>query len=182
MGFTYQYGDYNAAATLNDHLRINLTGAGVPGWMPSANLVYDWPERPLFSGYSGHAFTVTHFDPEPIEQYQGRGVASTGAAEKGQLMQGAFEVNCWVSKREAGASTPARLRQMGDMVRRVYVSAYDIALKDWYQSTVTPPNLSALIRVSPAAGLAVNNPDPANPDVHRKRFRVTYIYVERISA
>lgn len=178
MGFSHPYGAYNVEGTLNEWFKTNLTAWGVPAWMPSARVEFDWPEKNLISGYSGHTFTVTHLGaPEPIQQYQGRVSVGNSA---GQTMMNIVEINCWVSKQQAGGQYEARLRQMGDMVTKLFTSAREVEIKNLYTGLAAPTGIKALIRLSPAEGRTVVNPDPGNPDYHRRRYQVTYTWVERV--
>lgn len=177
MPFSHPYGAYNVEGSFNGWVLTNLTGAGVPSWMPSARLLFDWPEQSLVSGYSGHAFTVTHLGaPEVVERYQGR-VVMGGSA--GQKMMNLAEINCWVSKQQAGGSYMQRLRQMGDMVEYLFTSGREVEIKNLYTSTANATGIKALVRLSPAQGQTITNPDPQNPDLFRRRYTVAYSWVER---
>ena len=176
--FSHPFGSYNVEGSLNDWIRVNLTAWGLPTWMPSAKLVFDWPEDKLINGYSGHAFTVAHLGaPEPMERYQGRGVDINSA---GQKMMNIVEVDCWVSKQAAGGAAQGRLRQVGDMVEKLFSSGREVQIKNLYTGTASATGLNALIRLSPAVGQHVSNPDPNNPDLYRRRYLVTYWWIERV--
>jgi hypothetical protein len=175
MAFSHPYGAYSVEGTLNKWFQTNLTAPGVPAWMPSAQVRFDWPERPLFSGYSGHVFTVTHLGaPEVMTEYQGR---NTVGGSAGTMMTNLIEVDCWVNKAQAGEQYPLRLRQMGDMVTRLFGSTVNVQLTNIYTGTGIPTAIGALIRVRPAQGQVVA-PDP-NPDIRRRRFVASYFWLER---
>jgi hypothetical protein len=175
MTFEHKFGIYNAEGTLNNWFRVNLTAAGVPGWMPSARVVFDYPEQQLISGHSGHAFSVTHLGAEVIGTYEGD---NTIAGSAGQMMQGMMEVNCWVSKQQAGAAWPSRIRQMGDMVGHLFSSAHQVEITNLYTSTATPSGVGGLINIKRANESQVAS-DP-NPDIARRRFVAAYRWVERV--
>ncbi len=175
MPFEHAFGTYNVEGTLNNWIKTNMTAHGVPVWMPSARIVFDYPEQPLVSGHSGHAFSVTHVGAEVIQQYEGDNTIEGSA---GQMMQGMMEVNCWVSKQQAGASWPARLRQMGDMVGYLFSSAHQVEINNLYTSTAAPSGVGGLINIKRANETQVA-PDP-NPDIARRRFLTTYRWIERV--
>jgi len=176
MSFSHVYGEYNVEATLNEWFIDNITAAGVPAWMPSARVIFDWgKENPVISGYSGHAFSVTHIGHDPVMTFQGR---NTVGGSAGQRMEGEMIVNCWVSRGQAGASHPARLRQMGDMVRTLFTSGREVEIKNWYTGASAPSGIGALVRVGEAARQAVAI-DP-NPDIVRQRYSVMYQWIERV--
>jgi hypothetical protein len=175
MTFSHSLGLYNVEGTLNNWFNTNLTANGIPAWMPSARVVYDYPENGLINGHSGHAFSVTHQGAEVLERYQGNNTVGNSA---GQMMQGMAEINCWISKEAAGASWPARLRQMGDMVRFVFVSARQIEINNLYTSTAAPSGVGGLITFGQTDEVSVA-PDP-NPDIMRRRFITRYRWVEQV--
>lgn len=175
MAFEHKFGVYNVEGTLNNWVNTNLTGAGVPAWMPSARVVFDYPESKLIDGHSGHAFSVTHLGAEVIGRYEGN---NTVGGSAGQMMQGIMEVNAWMSKQQAGAAWPARLRQMGDMVGYLFTSGQQVEITNLYTSTAAPSGVGGLINVGQAEEAAVA-PDP-NPDIMRRRYLVRYRWVERI--
>ena len=174
-GFSASHGDFNVQGSLNEWFRVNLTANGLPTWMPSARVVFDWGvEHPLISGHSGHAFSVTHGDSRPVQTYQGNRVDGGSA---GHTRQGTVEVNCWVSKQAAGNQYSLRLRQATDMVKYLFNSATEILLRDIYGATANPASLTAVVRLERPEVLAVA-PD-SNPDIQRTRIRVPYSWVDR---
>lgn len=176
MTFAHEYGTFNVQGSLNNWFVDNLTGAGIPSWMPSARIKFDHPEPPLLSGYSGHTFSVDHMPVELAASYQGRHV---GKGEKGSTMQGGMAINCWVSREQAGNSYQQRLRQMGDMVSLLFQSGQSVLIGDYYEATASPATLTAIVRVQPARETIVP-PDP-NPDIVRRRFLAPYNWVERVT-
>jgi hypothetical protein len=179
MPFSHPYGAYSVEGSFNEWVRKTITAAGTPAWMPSARVLYDYPEAPLISGYAGHAFTVQHLGPpEPMQVFQGR---RTQPGTIGQAMTNLAEVNCWISKQAAPGVYQQRLRQMGDMVEYLFTSGREIPLTNLYTGAAAPTAIGALIRLTPAVGQPVQNPDVKNPDYLRRRFTVAYWWVERVS-
>lgn len=177
MVFQHPYGTYNVQGSLNEWFRVNVTAAGIPAWMPSARVLYDWPATGLIDGHSGHAFTVTHIGPDPIGSYQGRTV---GDGQRGTNMLGIMEVNCWADKQIAGESVTKYLRQMSDMVSYLFISARSVDIKNIYGSTTDPANVTAIIRLE--AGRQVGVGPDVNLDIRRQRFLTNYTWLERASA
>jgi len=175
MAFSHPYGKANVQASINDWFNTNITGAGLPAWMSSARVRYDWPDSDLISA-NGHTFSVVHLGADVAQTYQGRTVA---AGQNGQTMRGLLEVDCWLSERQASASAQIRLNQMGDMVTYLFTSGRQVPIKNLYASMTSPPTLSAIVRVGMAEEQTVQ-PDP-NPDIRRKRYLVDYTWVERVT-
>lgn len=176
MAFSHPYGQSNAIASVNDWFESNITANGMPNWMPSARVVYDFgKENPLFDGHSGHAFSVNHFDVGVAAEFQGR---NTVGGSAGQISEGMLEINCWINKRQAGEDFVSRLRTMGEMVSYLFISASDVLLNDYNINQNNPPFTSALVRLDPARRLVVG--DDPNPDVRRQRFQANYRWVERV--
>ena len=177
MTFSHPYGTYNVEGSFNNWFETNITGQGLPSWMPSARVVFGWDEEtPIISGYSGAAFSVAHLGNEPIQEYQGRRV---GAGAVGHTREGMVDVSCWVSKQQAGNAYTQRQRQMADMVHHLFASAREFEITDLYGSLSAPTGIGALVRLQGAAEVDVA-PDP-NPDIQRRRFLVTYSWVERVT-
>lgn len=177
MGFSHPFGAYSVEGSLNEWFRVNLTAAGIPAWMPSARVVFDYPETPLISGYSGHAFSLTHLGaPEAIEDFQGRHVMGGSA---GRRMGNLLRIDCWVSKQQAGEAYQARLRQMGDMVAYLLDSAISVPITNVYTGVAAPTAIGGLIRLGDVQSVAVPNPDSQNPDLHRRSFNISYEWIER---
>lgn len=175
MVFTHAYGAYNVNASLNTWFQANITAAGLPAWMPSARVVFDYgQETPIISGYSGHAFSVAHLGADVAEQYQGRNSLGGSA---GQRMAGIMEVNCWVSKQAAGNAYTQRLRHLGDMVTTLVTQTKAVRLTNYYTSTAAPSALPVLVRLENWEEVAVGE-DP-NPDIRRKRFLIDYSWLDR---
>lgn len=175
MSFEHAHGKYNVEGTLNNWFATNIAGAGLPPWMPSARCVYNWPQKDLISGYSGHAFALNHLGAMSVQQYEGR---NTIGGSAGETRQGLWEINCWVSRQVAGERYTERLRHMGDMVTNLFMSArYGVEITNLYTSTAAPSGIGALVRLYDVEEMATL-PDP-NPDMMRRRFLVRYRWLER---
>jgi len=175
MPFSALWGAYDVEGSVNEFFRVNITARGIPAWMPSARVLYNLgTEGLILSGYSGHAFTVSHLGSQPIAQYQGGRV---DAGSGGYTRQGAVQIDCWASKTYAGESFAARLRNMRDMVAQVIGSGQSLLILNAYTSTATPINTTAIVRIQPPTfdGITVDR----NPDYIRIRSVATYRWVER---
>lgn len=174
--FSARFGGYNTEGSINAFFTTALTANGMPAWMPSARVLYDLgTEGLILSGYSGHAFTISHMPSEPIVQFQG-GAADNGTG--GYMRRGAVQVDAWISKTYGGAAFAARVRTMRDMVARAVGSGQSVMLLNAYASTTTPPPMTAIIRVAPPRfdGIAV---DFRIPDYIRIRGMCDVTFIER---
>ena len=174
--FSATFGAYNVQGSFNQWFVTNITSNGIPAWMPSARVVFDWSkENPLISGHSGHAFSLNHLPDTEILVTQGKAV-DNGTA--GTFKAGQVEVGCWVDKQYAGNSVNLRLRQMRDMVSRILQQNNSFQLTNIYASTATAPPTTALVRLN---GIEFQPPqaDSFNPDIWRVRGIVNYSWVER---
>lgn len=174
--FSGVYGAYGAQGSFNQWFVRTITANGIPSWMPSARVVFDWGiEKPLISGYSGHAFSLNHLGDVEMMGFEGKR-ADNGTA--GQIRHGQVEVNCWVSKSIAQQSHNARLRQMRDMVSRIFTQTVSVPMVDLNASTGTAPSATARLLLdkiefqSPQA-------DNVNPDIWRIRGVGGYTWIER---
>jgi len=178
MAFSHPYGEYNVETTINRWFSANLTANGIPTWMPSARVVFNYPETQLISGHSGHAFTLSHLGADVIESYQGRHVDD----ELGVLKEGIAEVNVWVSQSAAGGAVTQWSKQAGDMVSYLFVSARETEIVHAYGSVTVPTGIGALVRFNTPEQSTTTNPDPDNPDLIRRRYLLRYRWIERFSA
>jgi hypothetical protein len=177
-GFNHPYGEYNVESTVNEWFRINLTANGTPYWMPSARVLYNYPETNIISGYSGHAFTVAHLGAVGLEGYQGRTVSGN---QKSVPMEGILQVDCWMSKSAASNYHNQWLMQCSDMVGLLFASARETRITDVYASTGGPNELTALVRFHSPERVEVPNPDPENPDLIRRSHLLRYQWEQRFS-
>lgn len=175
-GFSAVYGAYNVQGSFGQWFAKNITANGMPLWMPSARVLFDWgKERPLISGYSGHAFTVSHLPDRVTQSYQGRR-ADNGSA--GETRAGLVDVSCWVSKSIAGEATNARLRQMRDMVEDLFLTNTNIAYANLYAATAGTASATARMNL---LGVEFEPPqgEPPNFDIWRIRGVAGYEWVNR---
>lgn len=176
MPFNYPFGAYNVESTINQWFVTNITGAGVPSWMPSARVVFNWgTESPLFSGYNGTVFSLTHYGQRDIANYQG-GTVDNGSA--GVSKAGQVEINCWISKQVAGPQYYSRLQLMSDMVSRLFTVYKTIPLMNVAASVMTAPSATGRVVLT---DVEYQQPqaDSVNPDVWRIRAVAGYWYTER---
>lgn len=174
MGFTAHPGAfYNIAGSFDQFFATQLTAAGLPAWMPSAVVNYDFPQKAL----TFPSFSVTHLGTEPREVAQGRNL---DAGWKGVEQIGLADIRAWVSVRNASGAQGRNLRQMRDMVARVFATGAAIPILDVYGSTAAPTGNGTIIRCKPVREVGVG-PDP-NPDITAVRLLVEYRYLERATA
>lgn len=176
MSFIYPFGAYNVQSTVNQWFVTQLTAAGVPSWMPSARVVFNYgKENPLFSGYSGTVFSVTHYGYRDIANYQGRTVDNGSA---GVAKAGTFEINCWINKQQAGSAYTMRLQTMADMVSRLFTIHNVIPLMHVASNTLTAPSATGRVVIG---DIEFQQPqaDSVNPDVWRIRAVAGYNWTER---
>src|SRR5260221_10550084 len=116
MGFTAQPGaEFNVIGSFNDFFNTQLTAKGLPGWLASAQLVWDFPQETL----PMPSWSVFHLGSEPVEVAQGRNL---DPGWKGVQRVGLAEISCWMSFYSAQGNAWAYLRQMADMARRVFAT------------------------------------------------------------
>jgi hypothetical protein len=175
MAFSAQWGVFNVEASIGDWFVSNLSSAGLPAWMPSARIIFDWgKDNPLISGYSGHAFSLQHQGSDAIASFEGDNV---GAGQHGHMRRGMLEINVWISRQQAGEAYQARMREAVDMVARLFASGSYIPINDYYSSTANPPSMTAVVRLDDPQYVPVV-PDP-NPDIFRTRILVPYSWTYR---
>lgn len=174
--FSANFGAYDVEGSINLFFAAHITARGVPDWMPSANVNASGlgSEGLLLNGYSGHAFVLSHLGSQPVMQFEG-GHADHGTG--GYMRQGMVQVDCWISKTNAGLAFAARLRQMRDMVSQTIGSGQAVQILNAYQNTGTPPYVSAIVRVQPVQFDAPSVDQ--NPDYFRIRGVANYTWIER---
>lgn len=175
MAFSARWGGYDVEGSIDIFLTVNLTANGMPAWMPSARVLYSLgTEGLILSGYSGHAFTISHLGSEIIDQWQG-GAADGGTG--GYLRRGMVQVDSWQSKTYGGAAFASRIRTMRDMVSRAIGSGTAAPILNAYANASTPPYTTAIVRIEPMKfdGISVDK----NPDFIRLRGVSNYTWVER---
>lgn len=174
--FSAVYGAYSVQGSYNQWFVKNITANGTPGWMPSARVIFDWgKERPVISGYSGHAFSIAHLNDRVIQNYQGMTVDNGSA---GQLREGQVEINCWVSRSIAGEAYMARLREMRDMVEKIFLQNDWVILANLYAATAGTASSTARMMIN-APEFQPPQADPINADIFRIRGVADYSWISR---
>lgn len=173
--FSARWGAYDSEGSINTFVYTHITANGLPAWMPSARVLYTLgTEGLVLSGYSGHAFTVSHLGSQIQQQFEG------GAVDNGQggyIRQGSVQIDCWASKTYAGEAFASRIRVMRDMVSQMIGSGTAVLILNAYASTATPPSVTAIVRIQPMVfdGVTVDR----NPDFIRIRGVSPYTFTER---
>ena|SRR3990167_11487541 len=174
MAFTAHPGaHYNVRGSFNSYFQDRLTALGLPDWMPSAVIHFDYPRRPL----TFPSFSVTHLDATPVEVAQGRHL---DPGWRGAKRVGTIEINVWESEERASGAHDRNAQQMADMVARVFATGAVVPILDVYGSTASPTSNGTIARARPAT-LAPFAADP-NPDVVRLRLLVNIDWLERVTA
>lgn len=175
MPFTAQPGgSFNVEGSFNDFFLTQLTARGLPDWMTSAVVNYDYPQQPL----TYPSFSVTHLGgPDPVEVAQGR---TLDPGWRGARQIGLAEISCWESYNRASGNHPRNLRIMRDMAARVFATGVAINILDVYGTTGSPTANGTIIRAGPLR-TDVAGQDP-NPDVRRVRLIAQYTWLERATA
>lgn len=174
MGFTAQPGaEYNAIGSFNNFFEAQLTAKGLPAWLGSAQVMWDFPQEPL----PLPSWSVVHLGSEPVEVAQGRNL---DPGWKGVQRVGLAEISCWLGFFSAQGSAWAYLRQMRDMAARVFATGASFPILDVYGTTVNPTGNGTIVRAAPARETPVGQ-DP-NADVMRSRLLVEYRWLERVTA
>lgn len=174
MGFTAHPGSfYNVAGSFDNFFATQLTAKGIPDWMPSAVVNYDFPQKPL----TFPSFSVTHLGTEPREVAQGRHL---DPGWKGVEQIGLADIRCWESVRRANGAQGRNLRQMRDMVGRIFATGAVTQILDVYGTTAAPTGNGTIVRMGPAREVGVG-PDP-NTDITAVRMLVEYRWLERVTA
>ena len=162
MAFTAHPGaSYNIIGSFNDFFQTQLTAKGLPDFMPSAVVNYDWPNQPL----TFPSFSITHLGSEVREVAQGRHL---DPGWKGAEQIGIAEVDVWESYQRASGNHWRNIRIMADMARRVFATGAAISILDVYGSTATATGTGTVVRVGPMREAPLGL-EP-NPDVTRIRL------------
>lgn len=173
MAFTAHLGaQYNVEGAFNNFFQTQLTAAGVPSFMPSAVVNYEHPNQPL----TYPSFSVTHMSTINQEVAEGRHL---DGGFKGARKIGLADVSCWVDYQQSSGQGNRNLRQMGDMISRVFATGAAFQILDVYGTTANPTGNGTLVRCEPAEESDVA-PD-LNPAIIRKRFVIQYNWLERVA-
>src|SRR3990167_934498 len=151
MGFTAHPGAaYNVVGSFDNFFATQLTAAGLPAWMPSAVVNYDYPQQPL----TYPSFSVTHLGSEPREIAQGRNL---DPGWKGVERIGLADVRAWESVRRANGAHGRNLNQMRDMISRVFATGAAFQILDVYGSTANPTGNGTIVRVGPVREVGIGS-------------------------
>ena len=171
MAFTAHPGAvFNVEGSFNNHFATWLTAQGIPTWLSSAVVNYDYPNKPL----TFPSWSVTHLGASPVEVAEGRHL---DPGWRGAMQIGVAQIDCWESEQRASGQSYLHIRQMRDMAARVYATGAAIAILDIYGSTANPTANGTIIRANPAGDAPI--PIDPNPDIVRRRLTVTYRWLER---
>jgi len=175
MAFTAQIGGvFNVEGSFNDFFATQLTAKGIPSWMSSAVINYDYPQQPL----TFPSFSVTHLGGVPREVAQGR---TLDPGWRGAEQNALAEISCWESQQRASGNHNLNIKQMRDMAARVFATGAVIAILDVYGSTANPTGNGTIIRAKPVRDAQAPTGD-MNPDIVRRRMLVEYKWLERSTA
>lgn len=173
MAYTAQPGAaLNVEGSFNTFFNTQLTGKGLPAFMPSAVVNANWPQQPL----TYPSFSIVHMGSEAVEPTEGRHL---DPGFQGQKRMGLAEISCWESYQRASGNHVANMLIMRDMAARVFATGAYMPILDVYGTTVNPTGNGTIIRANPVNEVVVEQ-DP-NPDVLRKRLLVQYSWYERVS-
>lgn len=174
MPFTAHPGAlYNVVGSINDFFATQVTAKGLPAFMPSAVVNFDFPQAPL----TFPSFSVNHLGTELAEAYQGYNL---DGGWRGQMRLGIAEINVWESYSRASGQHQRNLQIMRDMAARVFATGAAIAVLDVYGTTANPTGNGTIVRCEPVTD-SPGTQDP-NPDVLRMRMTVNYRWLERATA
>lgn len=174
MGYTAQIGAANnVEGSFNQFFTVQLTAKGLPSWLPSAVVDYDWPDKAL----TYPLWSVTHLGSIPQEIAQGR---TLDPGWRGVRRVGLAEIDVWASYQYTTGNADMYSRIMRDMAARVFATGASFPILDVYGTTAVPTGNGTIIRAGPVED-AGRMPDP-NPDILRRKLTVTYKWIERASA
>ena len=165
--------EYNVIGSFNDFFATQITAKGLPGFMPSAVINFDFPQSPL----TFPSFNVTHLGAEAGIPTQGyhlddgwRGIERIGLAE----------INVWESYSRAAGAHWRNVRIMRDMAARVFATGAAVAILDVYGTTGNPTGNGTILRAMPVTDSPL--PNEPNPDIIRARMICEYRWFERATA
>lgn len=164
----------NVEGAFNDYFASHITANGLPAWMPSAVVNFEYPDQPL----TYPSWSVTHLGSQVTEVAEGRNLDN---GFRGSRRDGLVEIDCWLSFQAASGQADLQIRTMRDMAMRVFAGGPSINILDVYGTTANPTANGTIIRTSPAED-AGRIPDPANPDVVRRRLVLPITWLERVTA
>lgn len=174
MPFTAHPGsEYNAVGSFNDFFYKQVTAKGLPAFMPSAVVNFDFPQSPL----TFPSFSVSHLGSDLLQIAQGNHLDD---GWRGYERVALAEISVWESYQRASGNHWRNVRIMRDMAARVFGTGAAIPILDVYGSTAAPTANGTILR----AGAVTDSPVPTepNPDIIRLRMTVEYHWLERITA
>jgi hypothetical protein len=174
MAFTFPRGTYNARASFNRWLRVNITANGWPAAHPAGfGITFEHPDVPL----PFPSFSVHHLGEFDGQRFQGDRVRS---GLTGSYRYALTEVSCWASG-DASAAWSRDLWQMSDMVTYLCQSARSIPLLNVYGSTANPTSIG-IMRLGPGTDVIaqVEAPMEPSPNVHRARHLIRWWYQQNV--
>lgn len=166
---------FNVEGSFNGWFADHITANGLPAWMPSAVVNFEYPDKPL----TYPSWSVTHLGSQSVEVANGRHLdPGFVGAKRVELV----EIDCWVSYQASSGRSDMYISQMRDMAGRVFANGPSIPILDVYGSTGNPAPTAngTIIRTQPMQD-AGRVPDP-NPDVIRRRMTVQASWLERVTA
>lgn len=173
MAYTAQPGGtLNVEGSFNQFFAANITARGLPDFMPSAVVNYDYPRQPL----TYPSFSVTHFAAMPVQRFEGH---QLDPGFKGAEFEGIAQIDCWESYQRASGNDKYNIRIMADMAQRVYATGAAIQILNIYAATANPSANGTVIRMNQAESMGLV-PDP-NPDITHWSLRVPYRWMARES-
>lgn len=163
----------NAIGSINKFFADQITAKGLPAFMPSAVVNFNYPDQPL----TYPSFSITHLGSIPREVAQGRYLDH---GWKGVERLGLAEISCWESRARASGQHDYNLLVMRDMAAQVFATGAYTPILDVYGSTATATGTGTVVRMSPIDDAPA--PQDPNPDVARARLLFRYQWLERATA
>lgn len=175
MGYTGQPGGMlNVEGSFNYFFEKYLTAKGIPSFMSTAVVNYDWPRQPL----TYPSFSVVHLGSMRGQTWQGH-VVDEGF--RGAEMIGLAQIDVWESYNRASGNDKYNIRIMADMASRVFATGASIPILDVHSTTASPNQISGTIIRAEQAESRGLIADP-NPDITRMSLLVQYRWIARASA
>ena len=168
MSFSLTTGNFDVQGSINKFIVENLL-TNKPDWTNDLPINFDYPNQPLVFP----SFSVTHLPSNEVQRYGGDGV---GGGNKGVLETAIADISCWVDSTNA-QDYQMKLRQMVDMVKKLFRQNVDIPILGLYSSVTAPSQTGYIVKVR-SIRETPSSPDP-NPAIKRVRILVSYNWVQR---